>query len=77
VLADLIDRCKYSDDPTPKQTGPPVEAVPTSVCLWQGDLEETLRQQTTKRNIFCLVDHTHSAAAECFDDTVVGNGLAD
>ena len=35
------------------------------------------RDKAAEKRVFGLVNHAHSAAAEEFDDPVVGDGLAD
>jgi hypothetical protein len=39
--------------------------------------QELQRNETVKTNIFSLENHTHSAAAELFQDAIVRYGLAD
>src|SRR5215469_5224635 len=52
---------------------PRIFAWPPSAIIRQ----ELQRHKSTELHILGLVDHTHSAAAELFEDAVVGNGLAD
>jgi hypothetical protein len=39
--------------------------------------QEFQRNESTQPCVLCLVDHTHAATAEFFEDAVVGEGPAD
>jgi len=39
--------------------------------------QELQRHETAQANVFSLLDHSHTTAAELLDDAVVRDGLAD
>ena len=76
VLADLMDRANIGmiqGGSCPRFTLKSLQRLMIGCELIGQELQSNVAAQT---QVFGLIDHTHAAAAQPFQDTVVGNGLA-
>ena len=76
-FADLVDRADVGM--VQRRRGPSFAAEAGQRLRVSGNVfgQELERDEAAKLGVFGLVDHTHPAAAELFDDAVVRDGLAD
>src|SRR2546428_7329780 len=76
VLADLVDRANIGmiqGGSCPRFTLKSLQRLMIGRELIGQELESNVAAQA---QVFGLVDHTHAAATQLLQDTVVGNGLA-
>ena len=77
VLADLMDGADVGVVQRRSGAGFAAEAF-ESLGIVGGIVREKLEgDETAEESVFGFVDHTHPAAAEQFQNAIVGDGLAD
>ena len=71
------ESCRCSDDSAPKPPAPRAEIVPAPAIPRHLIRQEFQRHRPVQPGVFSLINHTHPAAAQFFQDAVVRNTSAD